>query len=370
MNFRLSRMFDFLKPKRKSFLGIDIGTSSIKLAQLGMEENRIKLETYGLLETYGKIELVQGTIQTSSVSLLGSQVVELLKNLLEKSKVTAKDAVLSVPVFSTFSAVMELPDMPYNQIESAIPYEARQYIPVPISEVILGWNIIGKKNLQPNENTGIVPNPKIEVLLVAISKEVANKYTQIANAANLNLKAIELESFAISRSLVGNDAIPTLIVDIGSKITNILIVDNGYVMMNKGMDTSGSEITRALSHGLNIDFRRAETLKREKGLTIIGESDRAINQIMLPVVDMMVNEAKRIADLYNYKSGTKIERIFLCGGSAYLPGLVNHFSDTFGLPTIIGNPWGKIVYPVSLEPVLTEIAPSFCISVGLAMREL
>ncbi len=364
-------MFDFLKAKRKSFLGIDIGTSSIKLAQLGMDENRVKLETYGLLETYGKVELIQGTIQTSSVSLLGSQVVDLLKNLLVKSKATAKDAVLSVPVFSTFSAVMELPDMPYSQIESAIPYEARQYIPVPISEVILGWNIIGKKNLDPIAGgANMAPAPKIEVLLVAIPKEVANKYAEIAQAANLNLRAIELESFAISRALVGNDAIPTLIVDIGSKITNILIVDNGYVMINKGLDTSGAEITRALSHGLNVDLKRAETLKRERGLIVAGESDRAVNQIMLPIVDLMVNEAKRIADFYNYKSGIKVERVFLCGGSAYLPGLAKHFSDAFGLPTIVGNPWGKISYPVALEPVLDELAPAFCISVGLAMREL
>ncbi len=363
-------MFDFLKTKRKSFLGIDIGTSSIKLAQLGMDNNRVKLETYGLLETYGKIELVQGTIQTSSVSLLGSQVVELLKNLLERSKATAKEAVLSVPVFSTFSAVMELPDMPYNQIESAIPYEARQYIPVPISEVILGWNIIGKKNLEPTAASGMVPSPKIEVLLVAIPKEVANKYAEIAVAANLSLKAIELESFAMSRALVGNDAIPTLIVDIGSKVTNILVVDNGYVMMNKGMDTSGAEITRALSHGLNIDFKRAETLKRERGMIITNESDRAVNRIMIPIIDLMANEAKRIADLYNYKTGVKVERVFLCGGSAYLPGLVEHFAKIFGLPTVVGNPWGKITYPVGLEPVLNELAPAFCISVGLAMREL
>lgn len=363
-------MFDFLKAKRKSYLGIDIGTSSIKLAQLGMEENRVKLETYGLLETYGKVELVQGTLQTSSVNLLGSQVVELLKNLLLKSKATAKDAILSVPVFSTFSAVMELPDMPYSQIESAIPYEARQYIPVPISEVILGWNIIGKKNLEPVGDSSIAPAPKIEVLLVAISKEVANEYAEIASLANLNLKAIELESFAISRALISSDATPTLIVDIGSKVTNILIVDNGYVMINKGLDTSGAEITRALSHGLNVDFKRAETLKRERGLIIAGESDRAINQIMLPIVDLITNEAKRIADFYNYKNGIKVERIFLCGGSAHLPGLDKHFSESFGLPAIIGNPWGKIVYPAQLKPILNELAPSFCISVGLAMREL
>jgi type IV pilus assembly protein PilM len=363
-------MFDFLKAKHKSFLGIDIGTSSIKVVQLGLEENRVKLETYGLLETYGKVEILQGTLQTSSVNILGSQVTDLLKNLLEKSKVTVKDAILSVPVFSTFSAVMELPDMPYSEVEAAIPYEARQYIPIPISEVILGWNIIGKKNKESVEELGISSASKIEVLLVAIPKEVANKYAEIAQAANLNLKAIELESFAVTRALVGDDVTPTLIIDIGAKVTNILIADNSYVMINKGVDTSGNEITRSVSHGLNIDYKRAEIIKREKGLLIFDESDRAISQIMLPVVDLIANEAQRITDLYLHRSGKKVERVFLCGGSARLPGLIDHFSKKFNLPVVAGNPWNKIIYPPSLTPILKDLAPSFCVAIGLGMREL
>ncbi len=362
-------MFDFLKIKHKSFAGIDIGTSSIKIVQLGMEENRIKLEAYGLLETYGKVELLQSTIQTSSIHLLGGQVVDLLKNLIEKSKITSKDVILSVPVFSTFSAVMELPDMPYTEIEAAIPYEARQYIPVPISEVILGWNIIGKKDSADVEGEESIK--KIEVLLVAIPKEVANKYVEITKAVNLNLKAIELESFALSRSLVGDDLIPTMILDIGAKTTNILIVDNGYVVLNKGLDTSGNEITRVIVHAMNINFKRAEILKREKGLSLKSDNGGSINEIILPVINIIANEASRLNSLYFYKNKKKAERIILCGGSAHLPGLAEYLSGSLHLPVSIGDPWGRVYYtPPSLGKALKELAPSFSIAVGLAMREL
>lgn len=361
-------MFDFLKAKHKSFAGIDIGTSSVKIVQLGMEENRVKLEAYGLLETYGRVELLQSTLQTSSVHLLGGQVVDLLKKLIEKSKVTTKDVILSVPVFSTFSAVMELPEMPYTEIEAAIPYEARQYIPVPISEVIMGWNIIGKKS--KTDISGEEAVQKIEVLLVAIPKEVANKYAEIAQAANLNLKAIELESFALSRSLIGEDLTPTTIVDIGSKITNILVVDNGYVMLNKGLDTSGNEITRSLVHALNINFKRAEVLKREKGLSVKKSSEDSINQVILPVVGIIANEISRVNSLYFYKNNKKVERIVLCGGSAHLPGLIEYFSENLHLPVSMGDPWARIYYNPRLGPALKELAPSFSIAVGLAMREL
>lgn len=362
-------MFDFLKTKHKSFAGIDIGTSSVKIVQLGMEENRVKLEAYGLLETYGKIELLQSTLQTSSIHLLGGQVVDLLKSLIEKSKVTTKDVILSVPVFSTFSAVMELPDMPYTEIEASIPYEARQYIPVPVSEVVLGWNIIGKKN-KPDFD-GDESNRKIEVLLVAIPKEVANKYAEIAQAADLNLKAIELESFALSRSLVGDDLTPTAIVDIGSKVTNILVVDNGYVMLNKGLDTSGNELTRALVHAMNIDFVRAENLKRERGLIAKNDGDSSVSQVLLPVIGIIASEIARVNNLYFYKSNKKVERVILCGGSAYLPGLVEYFAGNLHLPVSMGDPWGRIYYnPPSLGLALKELAPSFSIAVGLAMREL
>lgn len=362
-------MFDFLKAKHKSFAGIDIGTSSVKVVQLGMDDNRVTLEAYGLLETYGKIELLQSTLQTSSVHLLGGQVVDLLKELVEKSRVSTKDVILSVPVFSTFSAVMELPDMPYTEIEASIPYEARQYIPVPVSEVILGWNIIGKKN--KSDVAGEDPITKIEVLLVAIPKEVANKYAEITQAANLNLKAIELESFALSRSLVGDDLTPTIIVDIGSKITNILVVDNGYVMLNKGLDTSGNEFTRALVHALNINFKRAESLKREKGINLRNEGGNSAGEVILPVVGIIASEISRVNSLYFYKSNKKIERVILCGGSARLPGLVEYLSGSLHLPVGIGDPWGRVYFsPPSLEDSLKELAPSFSIAVGLAMREL
>ncbi len=362
-------MFDFLKTKHKSFAGIDIGTSSVKIVQLGMEESRVKLEAYGLLETYGKIELLQSTLQTSSVHLLGGQVVGLLKELIEKSKVTTKDVILSVPIFSTFSAVMELPDMPYTEIEASIPYEARQYIPVPVNEVVLGWNIIGKKNKA--DVMGEEPVRKIEVLLVAIPKEVANKYAEIAQAAGLNLKAIELESFALSRSLIGDDLTPTIIVDIGSKVTNILVVDNGYVMLNKGLDTSGNEITRVLVNALSINFKRAEILKREIGLKAKGDGDDSVGQIILPVVNRIISEVSRVNSLYFYKSNKKTERVILCGGSARLSGLVEYFSGSLHLPVVVGDPWGRVYYsPPSLGGSLKELAPSFSIAVGLAMREL
>jgi type IV pilus assembly protein PilM len=339
------------------------------VVQLGMDENRVKLEAYGLLETYGKIELLQSTLQTSSIHLLGGQVVDLLKDLIDKSKITTKDVILSVPVFSTFSAVMELPDMPYTEIETSIPYEARQYIPVPVSEVVLGWNIIGKKNKASVE--GEEPIKKIEVLLVAVPKEVANKYAEIAQAVNLNLKAIELESFALSRSLVGDDLTPTIIVDIGSKVTNILVVDNGYVMLNKGLDTSGNEITRALVHALNINYKRAEIMKRERGLNTKGEGDSSVDQVILPVIGIIANEISRVSSLYFYKSNKKVERVILCGGSARLPGLAEYLSGNLHLPVSIGDPWGRIDYsPSNLGPALKELAPSFSIAVGLAMREL
>lgn len=369
MDFRFRSMFDFLKAKHKSFTGIDIGTSSIKIVQLGTEENRVKLEAYGLLETYGSAELLNSAIQADSMHLLGGRVVDLIKELVEKTRVTSKDVVLSVPIFSTFSSVMELPSIPYSEIEASIPYEARQYIPIPISEVILGWNIIGKKN--KIDVLGKEANQKIEVLLVAIPKEVANKYAEIAQAANLNLKAIELESFALSRSLIGDDATATAIVDIGSKITNILVVDNGYVMLNKGLDTSGREITGALAHALNIDFNRAESLKKERGLIKRDEDGDSVNQIILSVVGIISSEVSRINNLYFYKSNKKVERIILCGGSALLPGLVEYFSKNLNLPVSIGDPWGRINYDSpDLGPVLKELAPSFSIAVGLAMREL
>ena len=164
-------------------MGIDIGTMGIKIVQLGEEKDKLKLETYGLLETYDSFELLNNSLRIKNSASLNSRVSELLSEVIRKSGATAKQAAMSVPIFSTFSSLIELPDMSDSEIKSAIPFEARKYIPIPLDEVILGWNVIGRKDNQKLGGLSGGKSKKVQILLVAISKEIAKRYTQSAKLA-------------------------------------------------------------------------------------------------------------------------------------------------------------------------------------------
>lgn len=367
-------MFNFLHRSPKSFLGVDIGTTGIKVVQLGGEKNNPKLETYGLVETCGSLEFLNGSLESKSKNstFLNGRVSGLLKEILDKSKATAKQTAMSVPVFSTFSALIELPDMPENEIESAIFFEARRYIPISLDEVILGWDIVNKNTSGKTNGIGAKNSETSQILLVAISKEIAKKYAQIAKSAGLKLTALETESFSLARSLIKKEdvqgASSVIIADVGSMTTNIVVVDKGSVIKNHSVDVSGDEITRAISYGLGVNFDRAESFKRSFGLEAQNVNGKKIFEITVPIIETIVTEIKKMMDYYSKKRGGQFERVILVGGSANLKGLSNYFSKRLGLTVELGDPWRYLSYPEPLTPVLREIAPSFSVAIGLAMK--
>lgn len=351
-------MFRFFS-KSKSSLGIDIGTTSIKMVQLGKEGDRIKLETYGFIENYSRSDGYTDAIQSSSLKMLDSQVAEMIKTIVKEAKATTNEATISIPIFSSFTTVMELPSMSEKEIASSIPYQARQYIPVPISDVVLDWEIIKKPSNSDKEG-------KIEVLLIAVPKEIISKYSRIAKLANLNLQALEVETFGLVRSLLGNDKSPVVLVDLGARSTGISIVDGGAVRIVYNLDTAGEELTQAVKRSLNLDLSRAETLKRDVGL--LKEADgRDVSRVLSNITDIIISEIERLGSLYE-KKARKMEKVIISGGGANLLGLIDYMIEKLGMEVIVGDPFSRIAYPAILKPALKEIGPIFSIAVGLAMR--
>lgn len=350
-------MFKFFG-KSKSSLGIDIGTTSIKMIQLGKEGDRVKLETYGFIENYSRTDGYTDALQSSSLKLLDPQVAEMIKTIVKEAKATTNEATISIPIFSSFTTVMELPSMPEKEIASSIPFQARQYIPVPISDVVLDWEII--KN--PNSKDG-----KIEVLLIAVPKEIISKYSRIAKLANLNLQALEVETFGLARSLLGNDKSSVALIDLGARSTGISIVDNGTVRMVYNVDTAGEELTQAVRRSLNLDLNRAEILKKDIGLA--KETDgRDVSRILANVADIIISEIERLNAIYE-KKARKVEKVILSGGGANLRGIMDYMTEKLGIEVSIGDPFSRIMYPQILKPAIKEIGPVFSIAVGLAMRK-
>lgn len=366
-------MFNFFKKDPASFLGIDIGTTSIKVVQLGREDKNIKLENYAFLEDKDYLEVLGNANGSSNLKISDAQVIDDLIEIKKEAGIICNNAIMSVPISSAFSSIISLPNMPKDEISRAVSFEARQYIPIPINEVVFDWSIISeddKNNKEENNNRkSLDARKKIKILLVAIPKEITEKYTTIASALKLNLIALETESFSLARSLIANKEGIFTIVDIGNKMTNVTVIENGFVLAShSAFGTGGREITKAISHGFDIDFKRAEKLKRDAGLSF-SESQKKVSEVIFPTVNIIISEVKKMNETYFGKNKKKIEKVIVTGGSANLFGLIKCFSDELNIPVEIGNPWKNITYNKVLVEKLKGMSSDFSVAAGLALRE-
>jgi type IV pilus assembly protein PilM len=345
------------KPTRT--VGIDIGLYSTKVVQLRYEKGRAILETYGELLSENYLKVAEGGTSGGFLRFSDNNVGELLTDALKESNITVKDAILSVPVTSSFVTTVTFPPIPIKEINQSVPFEARKYVPIPISEVILDWEIF-----EPNEE-----HSSVDVLLVAVPKEVIEKYKRIAKLANMNLRAVEVETFSLVRALGGHDLIPTAIINLGHQSSTIAIVDRGRLRVSHTINRGSHDLTRALERGLQVNTDRAKAIKHEMGLSEKVE-DKEIVSITAPLVEILFTEIERMISLYNRKSPRKIQKINLTGSGSSLQGIVEYTVSKFGVEVVRGNPFSRVVTPAFMQPILREIGPGFSVAVGLALREI
>lgn len=359
----------FFKKKTKSILGIDIGTSAIKVVQLKKEEDKFKLETYGELSTVGYLERLNEPFQTTSLKTLEGMTREMLKILLERSETTAKQVVMAIPVFSSFVSVIEMPEMAEKELSRAVEFEARRYVPISLAEVVLDWKVIESGIIKDDVSPKAFKGKRI--LLIAVPKEVVNKYIRVVDALGLKITALELESFALGRSLVTDQKSSACILDIGARATSFTIVDKSAVQMSHSLDVAGAEMTRILATGLGIASKRAEEFKLTYGLNHKSgrESREDMRELLNTSIDKIINGSERMINSYQSKTDRRIEKLILNGGSAQLTGLKEYIEKKLNMKVFIADPWPKIIYPSQLQPILKKIGPQFSVAIGAAMRE-
>ncbi|MBI4132846.1 MAG: type IV pilus assembly protein PilM [Candidatus Sungbacteria bacterium] len=342
-----------------SFVGIDIGSDSVKVVQLRKDRERAVLETYGELKSAPYLQKRSSQGIGGFLGYKDEDLVDLLTDVLRESNATTKRAVFSIPSTSSFIIAIQLPAMAPNELASAIPFEAKKYIPIPVQEVALDWQILEEDATEK----------RVLALLAAVPHEVVAKYQRIADALQLDLEAVEIESFSLVRSLAATERAVVAIINWGALVTTVTIVDQRRIRMNHNFGHGSREVTTILAQSLSVSPERAEAMKREVGLSEKPEERETVS-IIGPIVDSTLSDVERAIVTYNRRSKRKVEKIILTGGGASLAGLVNHVARRFGLETVIGNPFHRTVFPEFLQPLLKEIAPNFGVAVGLALRPI
>lgn len=346
---------------KQSFLGIDIGTSSIKLVQLGDDNGRPRLMTYGYSEQVN--DVVKNEAESSRRAVVAA-----LKAILHEARTTSTKVVAALPSFTVFSSIISLPSMNRKELNSAVRWEAKKFVPLPIDELVLDWKLLKEPAGTPAE-AGRTPK-NLRVLITAAPRTLRDRYTLIFKEAGLTLVALDTEAFALERSLIGTDAAPVMIVDIGAVATDIAVMVDGIPLINRSIDVGGNTITKSIAQSLNIDPERADQFKRDFGISAGQSAVSQIPKTIEFVVSQIINEIRFVLNLYRSQGTGPIEKVVLAGGSAFLLNLPEYLEKTLSIKTFIGDPWARVVYPLELKPALQEIGPRYAVAIGLSMRQI
>ena len=366
-------VFNFLK-KDSSVLGVDIGSSSIKIVQLRKKNGAAVLETYGELSLggYADVEIGRAT------NLPAEKLVEALNDVIKESNVSTKNAGFSIPFSASLISLIKMPGLDERQLKNMIPIEARKYIPVPITEVALDWFVLPEEGQRffSSEDEGEKEKEeqrgkykKINVLLVAIHKETLSKYDQIVRGTGLTNSFFEIEIFSTIRSSIVQSTTPTMIIDMGAATTKLYVVEYGIIRSSHIINKGSQDITLSLSHMLGISVSKAEETKREIGLGGQAGAQSMADSTLL-VLEYIFSEAKRSVFQYEQNYHRNIGQVLLVGGGALLKGLTSYAQKQFETNVSLGLPFAKTQAPAFLEQVLLDTGPSFSVSVGIALRKL
>ncbi len=335
--------------KKKSILGVDIGTVNIKIAQVSHEQNPV-LETYGMVNTSYQLG------GKNDAAMLG-QMADILKTLVKKAGVTTKKCIISFPNSSVFTSVIELPPMDEKELATAVEFEAKKYVPLSLSEVDLSWSpVVG-----PLASTPPAGSPQ-KILITAVPKQITNNYMKVFDMAGLEPIVGEIEALALIRSLIGNTPLNCVIIDIGAKSTGLNIIENGYLRLSRNLNIGGDTITTKIAESLNISPARAEQFKKDFGVS----GSTFIPDTIKPVLNIIKNEVKQLLTIYQ-SHNILVNKILVVGGGANLPGIVDYFSDLGG-SVELGDPLKTVGYDQSIGPILKRYSLNLPIAIGLALR--
>jgi type IV pilus assembly protein PilM len=355
--------------KTDSVVGVDFGSSAIKLVQLKKRGGRAVLETYGELSLgpYAGIETGRAT------NLPVEKRVEALRDLMREANVTTKSAGLSIPLSATLLSLIEVPTLDEKRMAEMVPIEARRYIPVPISEVTLDWWVIPQSQEPLAAPEGVLDHQqdqnKSEVLLVAILNDAIARNKRIAQDLNLENVFYEIEIFAAARAALDQGIHPVMVLDMGAGSTKLYLVEHGIVKDSHIINRGSQDITLALASTLSIPIAQAEETKRAIGLSKAPEH-KAIHDAISIVLGNILSEASRVMLTFEKRTNKTLSKVVLTGGGAVLKGFVEEAQIFFKTETVAATPFEKVVAPAFLADILKTIGPEFAVAMGIALRKL
>ncbi|HSE40725.1 MAG TPA: type IV pilus assembly protein PilM [Acidobacteriota bacterium] len=344
--------------KPKDLVGLDIGSHSIKLVEFKQRGKNFELVSFGI-QPLPPDSIVEGAIMDSSA------VADAIDSLFVNNNVKRTEVATSVSGGSVIVKKISLPTMSEGELSESIRWEAEQYIPFPIDEVNLDHKIL---------RTTAGQGGMMDIILVAVKKDMIGFYANVITQAGKRPLVVDVDSFAMQnafelnyKSDVRSDEVIALI-NVGASLINMNIIQGEISLFTRDIGTGGNLYTETIQRELNLSRDNAENIK--KGIPTDGIEPSSAASIIQGVTEDIAVDVQRTLDFFKATSTEeRIDRIYIAGGSAKIPGLQQYFREKFNAPTELLNPFKNIKLTNIDADYLHEVAPVATVAVGLALRK-
>lgn len=340
--------------KLPDHVGIDFGNHSVKAVELkGVGTQSPTLVNFGSQRT------PHGVINSED-DMHQKQLADALKTLFANSRIRNNKVVVALPEASVFTRFLEFPGVKEEELDNAVYYQAKEFIPMPIDDVQMSYVPIGF-NQEKNA-------PK--VLLVAAPKKIIDVYLNVIEKAGLEALAIETESVAMGRAMFRSTKMKQMVMlDFGSSSTDMSIMLDEQLVFSQSIAIGADSLTQAIVNKFNFEYQQAEEYKRNYGV-VEGVLEGKIYQTLKPIVDAIITEVNRGIEFYKNKTlAPAPKNFFLNGDGALLPGLPDFISKSMAVEASLSNPWNGIVVPDNFKSLITKSAASYSVAIGLALKD-
>jgi type IV pilus assembly protein PilM len=347
-----SSIIDSATPKdTTSVIGVDIGTSSIKVVELTEKDGVVSLLTYGEIQ----LGPYAGSPLGATVALEAKQEQEALVDVIRESAVKSHNAVFAMPLAASFISTTVIAADPDADLSSMVRVEARKLIPASLSEVTLDW-----AELEPLR----VSEGGHRVLIAAIQNTAIERFNVLMQFAGFGDSPTEIECFSTNRTISKKEH--TVVMDFGATSTKLYMTHNGILARMHRVNVGGADVTKIVAKTLEIGFEAAEQIKLNA--TPKDKHYTAVKQACESVYGRSMREFRQVIDHYQSKAETKFPYIAACGGASLFDGLPAQVQDKLDIPVELIDPFKNVAYPAFMEDAMHQIGPVFATALGAALR--
>ena len=351
-------MLPFFSKKSSGLLGLDISCSSVKLLELSLSGGQYRVESYGV-EPLPPNTVVEKSI--TDVDAVG----QAIGSLVAREKASSKNAAVSVAGSSVIIKIIQMDaDLSEEEVESQIRIEADQYIPFPLEEVAIDFEIQGLVEGDPE---------RIDVLIVACRTENVDMREAALEAGGLIAKVVDVEAYAMERAFTliadqldnAEDHQTIAIVDVGATMTTLSVLDNNQTIYTREQFFGGKQLTDEIQRRYGLSVEEAGLAKKQGGLP-----DDYELEVLQPFKDAVAQQVIRSLQFFFSSSHfNDVDYIVLAGGTASIAGLQEMVQEKVGTPTLVANPFANMALSSKVSAAaLSNDAPALMIACGLAMR--